>query len=85
MADEGLHVIIIGGGLAGLVAAISLRQNGHHVEIFEQSRFANEVGAAIQMTPNATGILKQIGVDPQDSGAVPAEKVGLRSYQRQSI
>jgi 2-polyprenyl-6-methoxyphenol hydroxylase-like FAD-dependent oxidoreductase len=75
MANEGLNIIIIGGGLAGLAAAISLRHNGHNVEIFEQSRFANEIGAAIHMTPNATGILKQIGVDPRDSGAVLLEQV----------
>jgi len=77
MDHEGLNVMIIGGGLAGLAAAISLRQNGHHVEIFEQSRFANEVGAAIHMTPNATGVLKQIGVDPRDSGAIPLNQVWL--------
>lgn len=75
MNNEGLNVIIIGGGLAGLTAAIFLRQNGHHVEIFEQSRFANEIGAAIHMTPNATGILKHIGVDPRDSGAVLLDQV----------
>jgi 2-polyprenyl-6-methoxyphenol hydroxylase-like FAD-dependent oxidoreductase len=75
--ERGLNIVIVGGGLAGLAAAISLRQNGHHVEIFEQSRFANEIGAAIHMTPNATGILKQIGVDPRDSGAVHLDQVCL--------
>jgi 2-polyprenyl-6-methoxyphenol hydroxylase-like FAD-dependent oxidoreductase len=67
----GLDIIVIGGGLAGLGAAIALRQKGHHVTIYEQSRFANEVGAAIHMTPNATGILGQLGLDPADSGAIP--------------
>jgi 2-polyprenyl-6-methoxyphenol hydroxylase-like FAD-dependent oxidoreductase len=72
---QSLHISIIGGGLAGFSAAIALRRNGHEVEIFEQSRFANEIGAAIHMTPNATGILKQIGVDPRESGAVPLIEV----------
>lgn len=65
-----LHVIVIGGGIAGLSAAVSLRQQGHKVDVYEQSLLSNEVGAAIHMTPNATGVLKQIGVDPEDSGAV---------------
>lgn len=75
MSQDGLKVIIVGGGIAGLAAAISIRRNGHQVEVFEQSRFLNEVGAAIHMTPNATGILRQIGIDPRDSGAVLLNQV----------
>ena len=75
VSGELLKVAIVGGGLAGLTAAISLRQQGHQVEVYEQSRFANEIGAAIHVTPNATGILKQIGLDPRDSGAVPIIQV----------
>jgi ribulose 1,5-bisphosphate synthetase/thiazole synthase len=71
----GLHVIIAGGGIGGLTAAIALRQRGHHVHVYEQSRFANEIGAAIHMTPNAMGVLKHIGIDPRDSGAVPLVQV----------
>jgi 2-polyprenyl-6-methoxyphenol hydroxylase-like FAD-dependent oxidoreductase len=75
MAKNGLHIIIIGGGLAGLCCAIALRRSGHRVQVFEQSRFANEIGAAIHMTPNATGVLRQIGIDPRDSGAVLLDQV----------
>ncbi len=68
--EEGLKVIICGGGIGGLTAAISLRRQGHQVDIYEQSQLANEVGAAIHMAPNATGVLKQLGVDPRESGAI---------------
>ncbi|KAK1059811.1 hypothetical protein LTR12_006859 [Friedmanniomyces endolithicus] len=66
-----LQVIVVGGGIASLVASITLRQQGHKVVIYEKSRFANETGAAIHCTPNATSALRHIGIDPRDGGAVP--------------
>jgi len=70
-----LQVIVVGGGIASLVASITLRQQGHNVVIYEKSRFANETGAAIHCTPNATSALRHIGIDPRDGGAVPLVEV----------
>lgn len=70
-----LKVIVVGAGIGGLAAAIALRQRGHHVEMYEQSRFHNEIGAAIHITPNAMGALSHIGIDPRDFGAVPLIQV----------
>ncbi|KAK3075513.1 hypothetical protein LTR53_001130 [Teratosphaeriaceae sp. CCFEE 6253] len=69
-----LQVIVVGAGIASLVASIALRQQGHHVAIYEKSRFANETGAAIHCTPNATSALRHLGIDPRDGGAVPLIK-----------
>ena len=46
-------------------------------QVFEQSRLANEIGAAIHMVPNAMGVLRQFGVDPKDSGAIPLIQVSI--------
>ncbi|CAD6445992.1 4bd1029e-6596-4cb5-8ac0-288fb0066c50 [Sclerotinia trifoliorum] len=64
-----LKVLIAGGGIGGLSAAIFLRQAGHNVEIFEQSRLASEVGAAIHIPSNVNGLLRRMGMVPEDHGA----------------
>lgn len=63
---EHLTVIIVGAGIAGLSAAIFLRQQGHKVTMLESSRFANEVGAALHIAPNSNGLLKRMGIRAED-------------------
>ncbi|KAG8527846.1 uncharacterized protein KY384_006762 [Bacidia gigantensis] len=63
-SNRPLKIIVIGAGISGLAAAAGLRRAGHNVEIFEQSAFANEVGAAIHVCPNASRILLKWGLDP---------------------
>lgn len=59
-----LDIIVVGAGIAGLSAAISLRRAGHHVWILERSSLGNEVGAAINVCPNASRVLLAWGLDP---------------------
>lgn len=44
-----LKVGIIGGGIGGLSAAISLRRQGHHVSVYEKRDFDLEVGASLSV------------------------------------
>ncbi|EPS29292.1 hypothetical protein PDE_04241 [Penicillium oxalicum 114-2] len=74
----GLRILIVGAGIGGLTAAIGLRQQGHRVELFERSRFANEIGAAIHLSSNANSVLLKLGVDVTKFGAVECET--LREY-----
>ncbi|KFY17055.1 hypothetical protein V492_00915 [Pseudogymnoascus sp. VKM F-4246] len=62
-----LKVLVAGGGIGGLSAAIFLRHAGHH--IFESSKFASETGAAIHIPSNANGLLRRMGMIPEDHGA----------------
>ncbi|KAF2629062.1 FAD binding domain-containing protein [Macroventuria anomochaeta] len=53
------RIIIVGGGIAGLAAAIALRKDNRQVTILEQSRLSTEIGATISLQPNATRIIQQ--------------------------
>lgn len=65
----GVKVIIVGAGIAGLCAAVSLRRAGCDVEIFEKSAFATEIGAALTLTPNAALVLERLGFSIKRSRA----------------
>ncbi|EGP86297.1 uncharacterized protein MYCGRDRAFT_72701 [Zymoseptoria tritici IPO323] len=70
-----LHILIAGAGIGGLTAAIALRQQGHHVEIFEQSKLSQETGAAIHLATNCNGLLRRLGFMAEDIGGVECTNV----------
>jgi salicylate hydroxylase len=53
---------IVGGGLAGLAAAHALTRSGIKAEVFEAAPALGEVGAAVNVAPNATRALVAIGL-----------------------
>jgi len=64
---------IAGAGIGGLAAAVGLRQQDHEVQIFEKSGFKNEVGAALTVPPNVDGLLKRLGLNPDENGGTREE------------
>lgn len=58
------HAAIVGAGVAGLTAALSLAAKGISSDIIEQAPQLGEVGAGLQLSPNATRVLGQLGVLP---------------------
>src|SRR3984893_18768428 len=54
-------VAIVGGGIGGLAAALSLLRAGLDVQVFEQAPALGEVGAGIQISPNASRLLHRWG------------------------
>ncbi|KAH0592273.1 hypothetical protein MHUMG1_10019 [Metarhizium humberi] len=61
-AVKPLSVIIVGAGIGGLTLGIGLQKTGHKVTILEQVHEIAEVGAGIQVAPNAARILYRFGV-----------------------
>ena len=55
-------VLVVGGGMAGLAAAIGQRTNGASVTLVERAPEFGEVGAGLQLAPNATRLLKRWGL-----------------------
>jgi len=55
-------VLIAGAGIGGLTAALALAQRGFPVELFEQAERLTEIGAGIQLSPNATRVLIALGL-----------------------
>jgi salicylate hydroxylase len=53
------QLLVAGGGIAGLAAAVAARRAGWEVRLFEQALQFSEVGAGIQLGPNATRILRE--------------------------
>lgn len=55
-------VAVIGGGLGGLATAIALSKQGFEVDVFERTQQLGEVGAGINISPQATKALRLIGL-----------------------
>ncbi len=58
-----LSIAIVGAGMGGLAAAATLRRAGIDVNVYEQARRFERVGAGIQMMPNSMKVLREIGIE----------------------
>ncbi len=62
MVDRDTSIAIVGGGIGGMTAALSLLQAGIDVQVYEQAHELREVGAGLQLSPNASRILHRLGL-----------------------
>lgn len=56
------RILIAGGGIGGLTAALALLRRGFEVEVHEQAQVLREVGAGVQISPNGARVLFELGV-----------------------
>lgn len=67
-----LRVAVIGGGIGGLSAALALLREGFDVHVYEQANRFGEIGAGIQISPNASRLLYRSGL------AAAMDRYGVR-------
>jgi 2-polyprenyl-6-methoxyphenol hydroxylase-like FAD-dependent oxidoreductase len=62
MGVSAVEIVVIGGGVGGLTAALALALGGHRVQVLERaSRFA-QGGPGLRLAPNATAVLARLGL-----------------------
>lgn len=81
MGADRLRVAVVGAGIAGLTVAAALDRAGLRCAVFEQARQLREVGAGLQLSPNATGPLRRLGLGGHlDRVAVRPAAIEMRGY-----
>ena len=72
-----LRVVIVGGGIGGLSAAVALLAAGLRVEVYEQARQLGEVGAGVGLHQNSQRVLRRLGLR-EEINRVAARISGFR-------
>ena len=77
-----LRVAVIGGGIGGLSAALHLLKAGLDVHVYEQAQRITEIGAGLQISPNASRLLHRLGLKPaMDALGVRPRAVHQRRWE----
>jgi salicylate hydroxylase len=74
--QAGQPVLIVGGGIGGLAAALALAQKGVRTHVIEQASEFKEVGAGIQLGPNVFRMFDVLGLterSERDPKSAPPE------------
>ena len=79
MSGGSSDILIAGAGIAGLTAALAFAQRGFSVRIFERAPELVDIGAGLQLSPNATRLLDSLGLAAAlRQAAVRPEAIVLR-------
>lgn len=72
-----MEIVVIGGGIGGLTAALALGQGGHRVQVLERAPQFAQGGPGLRLAPNATAVLARLGLLDQ--------VIGLGSLPRRAL
>ena len=72
-------IIVAGAGIGGLTASLALARQGFRVIVLEKSERLEETGAGLQLSPNASRVLIDLGLRPRLSRAVTPDSISLMS------
>ena len=77
------RIAIVGGGIGGLAAALALERRGAEAIVCEQAPALSEIGAGLNLTPNAVKALRALGLDDEiEAIGSGSEYMLMRSWNR---
>jgi salicylate hydroxylase len=75
-------IVIAGAGIGGLTAALALARRGFRVVILEKAEQLEEAGAGLQLSPNASRVLIDLGLEPRlKARAITPDAISIMSAQ----
>jgi len=76
-------IFVAGAGIGGLTASLALARQGFRVVVLEKAERLEEAGAGLQLSPNASRVLVDLGLAPRLAArAVTPEAISLMSARR---
>ncbi|HVZ51041.1 MAG TPA: FAD-dependent monooxygenase [Pseudolabrys sp.] len=81
MPGKSPHILIAGGGIGGLTTALALLRRGIDVDVYEQAPELREVGAGLQIGPNGSRLLIELGLrEPLEEVVCEAARKEVRLW-----
>jgi salicylate hydroxylase len=73
-------IFVAGAGIGGLTASLALAKKGFRAVVLEKAEKLEETGAGLQLSPNASRILVELGIEPRLAGrAVVPQSINIMS------
>ena len=79
-----MKIKILGAGVGGLITAIALKEKGFDVDIYERNMQRSDIGAGIVCWPNASFVLKELGM-LEDIALLSGMPVKMRRFSSKGI